>query len=579
VTSLKEADEEVRRSEAHLAEAQALTGIGSWEWDVHSGEARWSVEGYRILGRDPAKFEATFDAYMEHIHPDDRERVAAMAESVTKPGSSGAGATEYRIVRPDGEERIVSARGRVFHDADGTALRMVGAVQDITEQRRAEEEMAARELQLSVAQELTGIGSWDWDPVADRVTWSPGLYRIFGLRPQEFEGTFEAYLELVHPDDREARRALIERALEGADPGVTEDRIVRADGEVRVLRSQLRVIRGDPDRPLRMIGASEDVTERKRSEHELEGRARREAVVSGIGRMALAGEDIRSEVSRVLAKELAVDLVELLEERDVTAGSFAGAALTAAEPVTVPDWSEEDRFELPANLIERGIAASAGLAIRGYRGRWGALAVHASAPRVFDASELWLLESLCRLIGQAMEQVRAGEEMRIRSLKDPLTGLANRTLLYDRLRHALDLARRRDSRLAVLFIDLDGFKVVNDELGHTAGDDVLTAAADRIRIAVRAADTLARVGGDEFVAVCEDMPSVTAALETAERVRDGLAGPFATGTTEHRLSASVGIAFASSRHETPADIVHDADRAMYAAKEQGRDRVVVFEED
>src|SRR5207244_10910670 len=102
--------------------------------------------------------------------------------------------------------------------------------------------------------------------------------------------------------------------------------------------------------------------------------------------------------------------------------------------------------------------ASAGIAIRSYRGIWGSLVVHAREPRVFDGSELWLLESLSRLLGEAMERVRSGERMRLQSLKDPLTGLSNRTLLSDRLRHALELAGRRESQLAVLFVDLDGFK-------------------------------------------------------------------------------------------------------------------------
>jgi diguanylate cyclase (GGDEF)-like protein/PAS domain S-box-containing protein len=578
VTSLREADEELGRSEAHLAEAQALTGIGSWEWDVRTGEARWSGEAYRILGRDPAEFEATFDAYMECIHPDDRERVAAQAEFVTGPESEGTGAMEYRIVRPDGEERIVSARGRVFFDVDGTPLRMVGAMHDVTEQRRAQEQMAAREQQLSVAAELTGIGSWDWDPVEDRVTWSPTLYRIFGIAEDEFHGNVEDYLARVHPEDREARRRLIEEALRGEDSGVSEERIVRGDGEVRILRSRIHVIRGDDGRPLRMIGACEDVTERKHSDRELERRARREALVSRIGRMALAGEDIRTEVSRVLSKELAIDTVDVDLEVQVPPGSFADALLTTGEPVTVPDWSRETRFELPADLADGGVRASAGMAIRSYRGARGTLAVHTPEARTFDASELWLLESLSRLLGEAMERVRAGERMRIQALKDPLTGLPNRALLYDRLRHALELAARHDSRLAVMFIDLDGFKVVNDELGHAAGDDLLTAAADRLQDVVRVSDTLARMGGDEFVAVCEDVPSVDAALETAERLRMALSSPVTVGGRTYRISASIGIVFATPSHETPADIVRDADRAMYAAKEQGGDRVAVYEE-
>ena len=577
VTALKVADEEVHRSEMHLAEAQALTGIGSWEWDVRSGEARWSAETYRILGRDPADLESTFDAYIRCIHPDDRAAVEAQAGRVTDPDGDGAGAMEYRIVRPDGEERVVSARGRVFFDVDGTPLRMLGAVQDVTEQRRAEQEMAAREQQLRVAQELTGIGSWDWDPMADRVTWSPTLHRIFEVAEDGFEGTIEGYLQRVHPDDRDERRRLIERALAGEDPGVSEERILRSDGEVRIVRSRVRVVRGEDGRPLRLIGACEDVSERRQRDDELDRRSRREALVSRIGRMALSGEDIRPEISRVLSDELSIDLVRVDDELQVAPGSFADALLTTGDPVTVPDWSKETRFDLPED-VGRDIAASAGVAIRSYRGPRGTLAVHSTEPRHFDASELWLIESFSRLMGEAMERIRAGERMRIQALKDPLTGLPNRALLYDRLRHALELAARHGSKLALLFIDLDRFKVVNDELGHAAGDDLLTAVADRLQEAVRISDTLGRIGGDEFVAVCEDVPSAVAALETAERLRAALAAPFTAGGHSYRISASIGTVFATRRHETPADLIRDADRAMYAAKEQGGNRVVVFEE-
>ena len=175
------------------------------------------------------------------------------------------------------------------------------------------------------------------------------------------------------------------------------------------------------------------------------------------------------------------------------------------------------------------------------------------------------------------ERKREEIDLERRALRDPLTGLANRTLTFDRLRHALELARRRESTLAVLFIDLDGFKVVNDERGHEVGDQVLAGVAERLQEVVRASDTLGRWGGDEFVAICEDVPSRADALNTAERVRGGLAAPLGAGGKECQLAASVGVAFATSRHEAPEDILRDADRAMYAAKQGGGDRVAVFE--
>jgi diguanylate cyclase (GGDEF)-like protein len=125
----------------------------------------------------------------------------------------------------------------------------------------------------------------------------------------------------------------------------------------------------------------------------------------------------------------------------------------------------------------------------------------------------------------------------------------------------------------VLFIDLDGFKAVNDRFGHEAGDRVLASAAGRLRAAVRGSDTLARVGGDEFVVVCEDMRTETSALETAERIRAVLRAPFAVGDAELRIAASVGIALATAQHATPEDLLRAADEAMYVAKRRGGDQI------
>jgi PAS domain S-box-containing protein len=125
VTPFREADEMLQRREAQLAEAQALTSVGSWEWQVGSGEQSWSDETYRIIGRDPSEFEPTFEAFLDCVHPDDRDRLVREVNRSIEPGSAGTYALEHRIIRPDGEERVCSCRGRVFFDLDGTPLRMI----------------------------------------------------------------------------------------------------------------------------------------------------------------------------------------------------------------------------------------------------------------------------------------------------------------------------------------------------------------------------------------------------------------------------------------------------------------------
>lgn len=177
--------------------------------------------------------------------------------------------------------------------------------------------------------------------------------------------------------------------------------------------------------------------------------------------------------------------------------------------------------------------------------------------------------ALARAALLAVERQRLRRELLALALRDPLTGLANRAVLDDRLAHALASARRHGGSLALLFVDLDAFKPVNDRLGHQAGDAVLVAVAERLRRAVRPSDTVARHGGDEFAVLCEKAGSREDVLAIARRLVADLAQPFTVGGATVRISASVGVAFAQPGAEDPGELVRRADRAMYAAK---RDR-------
>jgi diguanylate cyclase (GGDEF)-like protein len=163
------------------------------------------------------------------------------------------------------------------------------------------------------------------------------------------------------------------------------------------------------------------------------------------------------------------------------------------------------------------------------------------------------------------------------ALHDSLTGLPNRTLFLDRLEQALARAERRQGAVAVLFVDLDRFKFINDSFGHAAGDRLLCDVAARLRRALRPADTIARFGGDELTVLCEDLDGEAGARAIAQRIADLFDDPFVVEDGEAFLQASVGIALAGNGAE-PEDLIRDADAAMYRAKDRGRARVEVFDE-
>jgi diguanylate cyclase (GGDEF)-like protein len=199
-----------------------------------------------------------------------------------------------------------------------------------------------------------------------------------------------------------------------------------------------------------------------------------------------------------------------------------------------------------------------------------------AVPHSIDVRRLALARTLTFEAAMAIENGRLYQELRDQSLHDPLTGLANRSLFYDRAEHTLARqARKEGAGVAVLFMDLDGFKTINDTLGHARGDRLLTLVGERLRSVTRAADTVARLGGDEFAVLLEDVSSVDAALVLATRAIDSLAQPFDLGGQSATTSVSIGVAFRSAQGATIDDLLQDADAAMYEAKAAGKGRTVL----
>jgi diguanylate cyclase (GGDEF)-like protein/PAS domain S-box-containing protein len=265
-------------------------------------------------------------------------------------------------------------------------------------------------------------------------------------------------------------------------------------------------------------------------------------------------------------------------------GGAAAAAAASGEPVFVADLRADPRSTRIHTIgAENGMAAAWSMPILASDGRsvLGTVDLYAREPGVPDDEVRSILATVAHLASIAIERKAFEDRLAHQSMHDPLTGLPNRALFLDRLDLAIARCRRTHAQVAVLFVDLDRFKNVNDSLGHDAGDELLVGVAERLLDALRPGDTVARFGGDEFTILCEDLPHGSArdrALEIAQRLRASLARPFAVRDAETYVGLSVGIALAEHGSEAADELLRDADVAMYHAKELGGGRVEVFDE-
>jgi diguanylate cyclase (GGDEF)-like protein/PAS domain S-box-containing protein len=434
---------------------------------------------------------------------------------------------------------------------------------------------------------------------------SPRIEEILGYTPEAWCADPELWAKRLHPDDREwvlAREAGLVSAR--ADGVALEYRMIHRDGRVVWIRDDSVIVTGEHDE-LRWHGVLSDISERKQFEAELERRAAQQAAVALLGEHALEGastEELMHEALTSAAQMLGGDKVtiaELLADedclvlraglgwRDAAIGSFrlavgegsqSGYTLLTGMPVVVEDWLTEQRFERPAALRKDNMRSGLTVKIEGRSGGpFGVFAIQSAQPRRFSERDVDFLQSLANVLADALERQAIEDAIRDRALHDPLTGLPNRVLFVDRLEHALARLPRQQSLAAILFLDLDHFKLVNDSLGHQVGDELLAAAAPRLKQALRSSDTVARFGGDEFGILLEDIASERDAIETAERIAAIFARPFVLRGSEHFVTTSIGIALARGGEQAD-ELIRDADAAMYRAKERGRARYEVFDE-
>ena len=559
-TERKNAEQALKDSQERLDLALDSAQLGTWDWHIPSGMLYGSARAAQLHGLDPHPFHESFDAFFEGM-PDEERASMRDAYRTLREGPAGNYQLTYRVQLGDGSSRYLESRARLYRDAQGAPLRMAGTLLDITDQVEREQRLSASE------EKFASLFLASPDPICvttlasgEFVEINPSFTQTFGWSAAEVINHTAEQIGLW--DEPTQRLQRIEQVIREQALNNVAIIVHHKNGQRLTCMISSRLIKVGHQRCV--VTTLRDITQQQRSEAALKA----------------------SEEKFAKAFHSSPDAVSITERDtgryvEVNDGFCRLTGYRAEEAIgltlyQIGIWADENqRTTLLAELQVKGRIHHMDMLWHNKRGEL--LAVEVSV------EPITLNETPCLLLTARDVSLLKSAQAQIRHLAyhDPLTNLPNRALLMDRLSQQIALLKRHNLRGALLFLDLDHFKHINDSLGHPVGDTVLKIVTARLEASVRMEDTVARLGGDEFVVLLSGLEGSRTEVSKqvqllSNTLRELLSEPMFLDGQRLQVTPSIGVALIPDHGSTPADLLKRADIALYRAKDSGRNTTQMF---
>lgn len=557
----RRAQTKLEEQEERLRFTLQATGDGLWDWNLKTNQIYWSATNYELLGMN--KTDApyiSYETWRTLVHPEDLKRTESHIRDALNIDSDKLD-TEFRFWHQDGYWLWIACRGQAVEwDSNGNPSRMLGLHTDISERKNWESALQEREKLLNqLTKQVPGM-LYQFALEPDGSMYFPfasaHIIDIYGISAELARQDAWNAADHIHPDDLDDVLSSIRESGETLELWRHEYRVVLPGKGQRWVRGEAHP---EKQRSGGIIwhGYKMDITEEKEAERELK----------------IASSVFKNTHEGIMVTKLDGTIIEINPTFTRITG-YSRDEILGREPSILASGNHEPMFfsEMWKQLLSSGFWQGE---VWNKRKNGAIYCERKTISAVYD--DQGNIEQFVSLFSDITQVKHQQERLEQLAHYDSLTNLPNRTLLHDRLYMSVETAKRNGTTLTVVYVDLDDFKPINDRFGHAAGDYLLEVVAERLTKSVRKSDTVARIGGDEFIVLLNHEPD-SPYQPLIKRLQEYLHQPLEFDGVSARVSSSIGMANFPQDAEDPELLIRYADRAMYSAKQAGKNRAVEYSE-